>query len=130
MACRAELSVLAKAWLNGCLCFVDAESWNADVFFSSSNLSSNPELDPCVSCCSCLLEPRSNRLPPVFGDKVLPRYFSPLGLLGGVWLWAPPLGEWGVAIVEMKMGDGGAASKGVGLFIWLIRVFTSLSVSA
>jgi len=63
------------------------------------------------------------------GDSVLPMYFSPLGLRGGVFCFGPPFGEWGVAIVEMKIGDGGAARSGYGLLTWEMSVFTNLSVS-
>jgi len=41
------------------------------------------------------------------GLKVRPRYLSPPGGLGGVCIYEL-LGEWGVAILEMKIGEGGA----------------------
>lgn len=53
-----------------------------------------------------------------FGLSVLPMNFSPEGERGGVY----PLGDvwlW-VWILDMKMGDGGAASDGPGLFTSLI----------
>ena len=50
-----------------------------------------------------------NRLPLVLGERVRPRYFSPLGDRGGVWpLGPPPFGECGVACDDTTKRGGGA----------------------
>lgn len=53
----------------------------------------------------------SNIEPDTFGLNVRPRYLSPPGDLGGVCI-CDVFGECGVAILEMKIGDGGAVSAG------------------
>ena len=66
--------------------------------------------NPLSPCRPILLPlPISKRLPLVFGDKVRPRYFSPLGDRGGVCpLGPPPLGECGVANDYTTKRGGGA----------------------
>jgi hypothetical protein len=51
----------------------------------------------------------SNIDPETFGLKVRPRYLSPPGDLGGVCI-CELLGEWGLVILEMKIGEGGAVN--------------------
>ena len=65
----------------------------------------------------------------VFGEKVFPKFLSPPGDRGGVCI-CELFGEWGAAIFDKKIGDGGAVSEddGYGLPISLISMLTSLSV--
>lgn len=57
---------------------------------------------------------RSKSEPEVFGLRVRPNiYFSPLGERGGVCI-CECLGECGVAILLIKIGEGGAVSYIVG----------------
>lgn len=68
--------------------------------------------------------------PEVLGENVLPRKFlSPPGERGGVCIYEL-FGECGVAIFEIKMGDGGAVSDelGCGFPISVSNMLTSLSV--
>ena len=70
------------------------------------------------------------REPEVLGENVLPRKFlSPPGERGGVCIYEL-FGECGVAIFEIKMGDGGAVSDelGCGFPISVSSMLTSLSV--
>ena len=66
-----------------------------------------------------------------FGLKVRPRYLSPPGDLGGVCIW-DVLGECGVDILEMKIGEGGAVkvveAVPYGFTISCNKLFISLSV--
>jgi len=71
----------------------------------------------------------SNRLPLVFGDRVRPRYFSPLGERGGVWPRGPPLGECGVAMeLTTKRGGGAFWIYESGSFMLPMSELMSLSV--
>lgn len=69
--------------------------------------------------------------PETFGLKVRPKYLSPPGDLGGVCIYEV-LGEWGVAIFEMKIGEGGAVkavdAEPCGLAISCNSTLISLSV--